>query len=58
MFFASRFSVMLGLMYRSAKVEALLDRATHEPAINPDDGQPTALDMSGVGGRMGFCFGF
>ena len=58
MFFASRFSVMLGVMYRSAKVEALLERSTHEPAINPDDGEPTALDMSGVGGRMGFCFGF
>lgn len=58
MYFASRFSVLLGAMWRSAKVEALLDRDTYEPALNPDDGQPTSLDMSGIGGRMGVAFGF
>jgi hypothetical protein len=58
MYFASRFSVLLGAMWRSAKVEDLLDRDTNEPLLNPDDGQPTSLDMSGVGGRMAFAFGF
>jgi hypothetical protein len=58
MYFASRFSVLLGAMWRSAKVEVLLTRDTHEPALNPDDGQPTSLDMSGIGGRMGVAFGF
>ena len=57
MFFASRFSVLLGAIYRSAKIEALLDRSTNEPGYAPD-GQPLSMDLSGVGGRMGLAIGF
>jgi hypothetical protein len=57
MFFASRFSVMLGAIYRSAKVEALLDRSTNEPGFAPD-GYPLSMDLSGIAGRMGLAFGF
>lgn len=57
MFFASRFSVLLGAIYRSAKIEALLDRATNEPAFAPD-GLPLSMDLSGIGGRMAVAFGF
>lgn len=56
MYFASRFSVLLGAMYRSAKVEALLDRSTHEPAYAPD-GLPFSLDLSGIGARMAVAIG-
>jgi hypothetical protein len=58
MFFATRFSVLLGAIYRSAKVEALLDRTTHQPAFGPEDGLPLSMDMGGVGGRMAVAFGF
>jgi hypothetical protein len=59
MFFASRFSVLLGGIYRSAKIEALLDRETHEPAYTPPpDVQPLSMDLSGIGARMAFAFGF
>lgn len=57
MYFASRFSVLLGAIYRSAKVEALLDRSTNEPAYAPD-GVPLSMDLSGVGGRMALAIGF
>jgi len=57
MYFASRFSVLLGAIYRSAKIEALLDRSTNEPGYAPD-GQPLSMDLSGVGGRMGLAVGF
>jgi hypothetical protein len=57
MFFASRFSVLLGLIYRDAKIEAMLDRETHEPGLAPD-GLPLSMDLSGVGGRMAVAFGF
>jgi hypothetical protein len=57
MFFATRISVLLGLLYRSAKAEALLDRATNEAAYAPD-GLPLSMDLSGVGGRMAVAFGF
>ena len=57
MFFASRFSVLLGAIYRSAKIDALLDRSTNEPGLAPD-GVPLSMDLSGIGGRMGLAFGF
>jgi hypothetical protein len=56
MYFASRFSVLLGVMYRSAKIEALLDRETHQAAFAPD-GLPLSMDLSGVGARMAVAFG-
>ena len=58
MYFATRFSVLLGALYRSAKVEALLDRSTHEPGLTPIDQLPLSMDLSGVGGRMALAFGF
>jgi len=56
MYFASRFSVLLGAMYRSAKIEALLNRETHTAAYSPD-GFPLSMDLSGVGARMAVAIG-
>jgi len=56
MYFASRFSVLLSAIYRSAKIEALLDRDTHEAAYAPD-GHPLSMDLSGVGARMAIAIG-
>ncbi|HEY2954253.1 MAG TPA: outer membrane beta-barrel protein [Candidatus Eisenbacteria bacterium] len=58
MFFATRFSVLLGLVFRSAKVEALLDKTTNEPRLGATDQKPLSMDLSGVGGRMALAFGF
>ena len=56
MYFASRFSVLLGAMYRSAVIDALLEKETNLPVyIN---GKPFSMDLSGVGGRMGLAIGF
>jgi hypothetical protein len=58
--------VLLGVLYRSAKIEALLDRSTHEAAYAPAHdiltgatypGLPLSMDLSGVGGRMAIAFG-
>lgn len=57
MFFASRFSVMLGVMYRSAKIERLVDSETGQPYPTPT-GDPYTLDFSGVSGRFGLGIGF
>ena len=57
MFFASRFSVMLGIMYRSAKIERLVDSETGQPYPTPT-GDPYTLDFSGVSGRFGLGIGF
>ena len=56
MYFASRFSVLLGVMFRSAKIEALLNRETHEAAYAPD-GLPLSMALSGVGARMAVAIG-
>ena len=60
MFFASRFSVLLGGIYRSAKIEELLDSETHYPVYigQPPDVQPLSMDLSGIGARMAVAFGF
>ena len=57
MFFASRFSIMLGAMYRSAKIERLVDRDTGAAYLNPD-GSSYTLDFTGVSGRFGLGIGF
>jgi len=57
MFFASRFSVMLGAMYRGAKIERLVDRDTGAPYLTPT-GAPYTLDFTGVSGRFGVGIGF
>jgi hypothetical protein len=56
MFFASRFSVLLGAIYRSAKVNAMLDRDTNQATFAPD-GLPFSMDLSGVGGRLAIAMG-
>ena len=58
MFFATRFSVLLGAVYRGAKVEAVLDRDFQPTGEPPDFNKPLGLDLSGVGGRMAVAVGF
>ncbi|MEO5616386.1 MAG: hypothetical protein ABIS67_01325 [Candidatus Eisenbacteria bacterium] len=58
MFFAMRYSVLLNGYYRSAKTRGLVYTNTNEPYLNSTDGQPFELDLSGIGGRLGFCIGF
>jgi len=57
MFFASRFSVVLGVVYRSAVIRNMLDRETLQPVLNTE-GKPFTLDVSGVGARMALGIGF
>jgi outer membrane protein W len=57
MFFASSWSVMLGGVYRSAKIETLVDQDTHAPLTDLLD-QTVSLDMSGFGARLSFVKGF
>ncbi len=57
MFFASRFSVILGAIYRSAKADDLRDRDTGEPVLNLFDGKPASVDLSGIGARLGVAIG-
>ncbi len=57
MFFAVRYSVLLGAVYRDSKIAGMLDRTTHQPVLAPD-GAPFRLDVSGVGARMALAYGF
>jgi len=57
MFFAIRYSVLLGVLYRDAKIADMRNRATLVRATAPD-GKPFRLDASGVGARMAIAFGF
>jgi hypothetical protein len=63
LFFASRYSVMLGVMYRDMKVHAVptvlteFDRnGTAYPGRSPIG--DIEVDMSGVSARMAVCIGF
>ena len=56
MFFAARYSVMVGTFYRSAKIRNMLDRTTGQPALV--DGEPFDFDMGGIGARMSLAIGF
>ena len=56
MFFASRFSVILSGIYRSARIENLVDESTGQP-FQPL-GHPFTLDMTGLGARGGLAIGF
>lgn len=63
MFFSSRFSVMLGVMYRDMKVRAvpvaLTEYDTDGNAYpNPTPIDPVEVDLGGVSARMGVCIGF
>jgi hypothetical protein len=57
MFFAARYSVILSGIYRSARISGLVSKTDRSPILN-SEGQPFTLDMSGVGVRGGFAFGF
>jgi hypothetical protein len=57
MFFASSWSVMLGGVYRSAKIERLVDQDTGGPVLDLF-GQVVDLDLSGAGVRLGVAKGF
>jgi hypothetical protein len=62
MFFASRFSILIGLLYRSVVIrdmQGLLEvRAPNGEVIqmNPP-GEPLDLNLSGIGGRFGVSIG-
>uniref|UniRef100_A0A832IAZ2 Outer membrane protein beta-barrel domain-containing protein n=1 Tax=Eiseniibacteriota bacterium TaxID=2212470 RepID=A0A832IAZ2_UNCEI len=65
MFFAVRYSVVIGAVYRSAKVEDLVvgydapARGVEQGEIELDErGRPRFMDLSGVGARIGLCYGF
>ena len=65
MFFASRYSVMIGAIYRSAKVRGLREvDETVEPNgtktidVTPVDEPSLDLDTGGLGLRMGVAIGF
>lgn len=61
MFFAVRYSVILGVIYRSGLIRRLADTqspggglVTHQVATS----RPFSIDLGGVGARMGFGIGF
>jgi hypothetical protein len=62
MFFASSWSVMIGGIYRSAKIERLLDQETLGAGAGQPLrdllGGPVDLDLSGGGVRLGVAKGF
>lgn len=58
MFFAMRYSVVLNSYYRNAKARGLVFTNSNTTFLNLSDGQPFDLDLSGIGGRAGFCVGF
>lgn len=57
MFFAARYSVMLGIVYRSAELTNLVDAETGEP-VEDYDGNPLKVDLSGVGAKLSLGIGF
>lgn len=57
MFFALRYSVLLGVVYRDAKIAHMVDRDTQAPVYTWDR-KPFVLDASGVGARMAVAYGF
>lgn len=56
MFFASRFSVILSVLYRSARIENLVNEDTGQP-FTPL-GHNFTLDLTGIGARGGLAIGF
>jgi hypothetical protein len=57
MFFAARYSVMLGIMFRSAELTNLVDTETGEPVLD-FEGNPLHVDLSGVGVKLALGLGF
>ena len=56
LFFASRFSVLLGALHRSNHVRNLVNEETGAPALNAQ-GKPVSLDVGGTGFRMAVAIG-
>jgi len=57
MFFASRYSVLLSVLYRSGRIERMVDERTGEVVRDPETGKPFSLDVSGFGFRMAAIIG-
>ena len=57
MFFSSRYSVLLSLLYRSGEIQGLVDERTGRPVLDPKTGKPASLDVGGLGFRMGVVVG-
>ena len=68
MFFASRYSAMVGLVYRSGMVQQLVQLPNSGPALAPGYGagggfatyspKPLRMDLGGLGVKMGLGIGF
>ena len=56
MFFASRYSVLISGLYRSAVIRGVDDVLTGQP-FQTTGGEPFSLDMSGLGARFGLAIG-
>jgi len=57
MFFASRYSVLLSVLYRSGHIARMVDERTGDVVIDPKTGKPFSLDVSGFGFRMAAVIG-
>ena len=57
LFFASRYSVLLSVLYRSGVMAGLLDERTGRPVLSPLTGKPASLDVGGIGFRMAAVIG-
>lgn len=57
MFFASRYSILLSVLYRSGDVQKLVLENNGNPELNPKTGEPASLDVSGLGLRMAVSIG-
>ena len=56
MFFATRYSVIIGAVYRSAQIRNMIDAQSGFLAFGTN-GKPFRLDMSGVGAKMAVSIG-
>jgi len=57
MFFASRYSVLLSVLYRSGHMARMVDERTGEVVVDPETHKPFSLDVGGFGFRMAAVLG-
>ena len=57
MFFASRYSVLVSVLYRSGELRNAFDASTGAPAVDPITQRPMKLDVGGIGARMAVGIG-
>jgi hypothetical protein len=57
MFFASRYSVLLSVLYRSGHMASMVDEQTGQVVLDPETHKPYSLDVSGWGFRMAAVLG-